>query len=133
MYILLALFFISLAGIIFMVSRKVMSLDGKSHVTEEAVLFKIPHPVELREITLMGVKKYGYLILVISVKAYIKSTGFLKQKWVDLKEKLAEIHQKHILKKETPNARNVSKFLRVVSEYKNKVRKIKEKIEEEEK
>ncbi|MDR3519896.1 MAG: hypothetical protein P4L63_03375 [Candidatus Pacebacteria bacterium] len=130
MYFLLILFFGSLLGITFMIGRKlVMFPDGqglhKNATTKDSYL------EEWKYIIIKNGKKYGYLGLVASVRAYVHFVSFLKRKYTTVKMKLSQVLDKKF-KKGSVQKREVSGFLKMISEYKYKIRKIRHQIKEEE-
>ena len=133
MYPLLILFSASLLGIIAMIGRKFVLLkNGQASLKEEEILSESPFLKEWRHFTVKNVKKYGQASLVIILRFYIRSTNSLKNKYEKIK-----IRVKNIAKKRNdghlPEKIEVSKFLKIISEYKRKIREIKHQIKEEEK
>ncbi|MDO8659497.1 MAG: hypothetical protein Q7K54_02750 [Candidatus Parcubacteria bacterium] len=130
MYLLLTSFFLSLIGITFMVGRKLVLLkNGNITATEEnAELLNIK---ELRQNAFQNIKKYEHIVLVAIVRFYIKTVGLIKIIYKIIKSKIKSIHRKK--QKNGGEKVEVSKFLKVVSEYKQKIREIKHQIKEEEK
>lgn len=132
MYFLLILFFGSLLGISFMIGRKLLMLQNGQVFNRDETFLKAPYLKELKQETVKNIKKHGYTGLVATIRFYIKSTNFLKNKYEEVKIKIKNIRQKNknnILEEK----REVSKFLKMISEYKHKIRALKHKIKEEEK
>lgn len=132
-YFLLILFFGSLAGITFMIGRKFMLIqDGQIlNLNKEDVFLKTQYIENLKHATIKNTKKHGYVLLVALIRIYFRSANFLKNKYHELKNKIKEVRQKrrnHLQEEK----RGASSFLKMVSEYKNKIRKIKEQVKEEE-
>ncbi|MEX2028947.1 MAG: hypothetical protein WD963_00490 [Candidatus Paceibacterota bacterium] len=128
MYTLFILFFISLFGIVFMIARKLTLLKKEKvliSLNNEEVLLEIPHLEKMKHHTFETIKKYGHLGLVTVLRWYIKFSNLLKNKYEEIKIKRQQAGDGE--KKET------SKFLKMISGYKHKIRKIKQKIHEEEK
>ena len=129
MYILLTLFFISLISIIFMIGRRLVLLRAGHTMIAEGIVFEIPHLKKIKHITVTNFKKYGHKSVVETLRFYIRGTNLLKNKYQEIKIKINTFGQathKNGEKKE------ISKFLKVIGDYKHKIRKIKEKIHEEE-
>lgn len=129
MYILLILFFTSLFFITFMIGRKLVMLEHQQILNHEEVLFELPFLKQIRHLTVKSVKKHGYTLLVATVRFYIRTINFLKYKYEEIKIKV-----KNRSKKNHPNSekREISKFLKIMGEYKQKIREIKHKIKKEE-
>ncbi len=132
MYILLILFFVSLSGITFMIGRKFFLIQNGVILNQTEDTF-IPHHFfdEWKHSTVKNFKKYGYAGLVGSIRIYFRINNVLKNKYEELKFKIKNTYnKKNVVENETK--REVSKFLKMVSEYKSKVKKIKEMVKEEE-
>jgi hypothetical protein len=133
MPIILTLFFLSLSGIIYMIGSKLILLQNGEVVIQEHIPIKVPDLQEFKYIVTKNSKKYGFILLVIILRASIKSSYFLKKKYKEIKY-IAIIKIKKILtgKKHGIQEHEVSSFLKKVSDYKSKVNKIKNQIKEEE-
>lgn len=130
---LLILFFVSLLGISFMVGRKVKLLRRGALEVSGEFPWRVPETHEVRRITVRSLKRYGYVILVISIRSYIKSSDFIKEKYGKLKYRIISNIDKRMNKGVvSEEAKEPSKFLKMVSEYKNKVKEIKDRIREQE-
>jgi len=129
MYFFLILFFASLLGIIFMLGWKLHALDGLP-VTEPVAPFPMPRFDDLGDRTLKILRRLGYLCLVASIRFYVKISLWLKNKYTQMQVKLAERHQKSGDDTASPKISN--KFLRVITESKRKISRIKAEIKEEE-
>ncbi len=134
MYLPLILFFLSLAGIIVMVGRKLV-LVRNGHVVK--ILHShplVPDLERMRIFTVKAVKKSGYVMIFVVIKSYLLSLKFIKDKWKEILSKITEVLAKK--NNETGNTSNgnkeASRYLRVISEYREKIRKMKHKIKEEE-
>jgi len=128
MYIILIIFFISLVGISAMIGKKLILLKNRQIEYTEKILFEIPNLDQIKHFTAKNSKRYGYMMLVEVIRFYIKSVKFLKHIYKEIKIKVKKINNKHFPHKE----KEVSKFLKMVSDYKNKIKIIKDKITEEE-
>ena len=130
MYFLLILFFGSLFGIAFLIGRKLLVLqDGQFFQDEEIYLSGAKHLEEWKNSILQGIKTYSYQGLVGIIRLYVRSANFLQKKYQDLKTKLQERHERRLRK---DGKMEVSGFLKMISEYKGKIRRIKRQITEEE-
>ncbi len=133
LYFLLILFFGSLIGITYMVGRKFKLIqDGQIlNINEEEIFSKTPYFEEIKYATIKNTKRHGYILLVITIRIYFRSINFLKKKYREAKTKIREIYQKR--QKRTPEEKKeINSFLKMVSEYKNKIRRIKQQVKEEE-
>ncbi len=131
MIFILILFFGSLFSIGYMIGRKLVMLqNGQIHIASfDETSSKTPYLEGLKHVTVKKLKVAGHKSLVETIRFYMKSSHLLKNKYQDVKMKV-----KSISKKDTQEAekKEISKFLKVMSEYKRKIRKIKEKVKKEE-
>lgn len=131
MYFLLILFFGSLLGISFMIGRKLLLLQNGKMLRLEETPFGPTLFEEWKRSAARNVKKHGYVVLVFIIRLHIRSSRTLKAKYLETKEKLKEILSRK-LKKQQEEQREVSGFLKMISEYKEKIREIGHQIREEE-
>jgi len=130
MYFLLILFFGSLLGIIFMIGRKLSVLKNgqafyqNENISEDRILEAWKHE------TMEGIKKYSYAGLVAIIRTYVHSSNFIKLKYQELKIKIKEKFGKN--KEDAETKKEASKFLKMITDYKHKIRKIRRQIKEEE-
>lgn len=93
-------------------------------------MVEVPDLAEVKTILHKKSRRYGYIALVVTIRAYVLTSHALKQKsetlWQLIKRKLAKRN------KEKTHVEAENKFLTRISEYKNRIRRIKEKIKEEE-
>ena len=131
---LLILFFISLVGIIFMIGKKMIFLKNNQVIIEEGYTFGAPHVDEIKYVTVKKLKEYGYILVVTTIRFSMKSSKFIKNTsevvYRKIKDKL--LKSKNGIEEEVSDKKEVSKFLKMVSEYKHKLNRIKHKIKEEE-
>lgn len=125
MYFLLILFFASLFGIILMIGKKLMMVQNGEIVIDKGVVFEIPFIKEVKDLTSRSTHTIINTILVVTIRLYVKITNFFKNKYREMIVRKTE-GQIDGEKKE------ISKFLKIISEYKHKIRRIKHKIKEEE-
>jgi len=125
----LILFFSSLCSIIVMIGRKLLALD-KGQVFEEVnTSFEVPFIKEVKDVTIHSIKKHGYAGLVTTLRWYFRGTNFVNNKYDNIKTK---IENRKRARNENGEKKEISKFLKVIIEYKHKIRKIKHRIRNEE-
>jgi len=139
MSIFLILFFTALIGISLILGRRLFLLkkagmNNEREFGDDDFAFVIPDLEKISGIVGKELKKVGYITFVSGLRIYMLSFNFLKNKYKNLKVKIRDIKSKNnigtqIIKRKKQEA---SKFLKVVSEYKTKIKKIKRKIKEEE-
>ncbi len=123
------LFFASLLSIVFMVGRKIVLIKSGRAVVQEEIPFEIPYFKEARHFAFEYLKKIEHLSLVLLLRLYFRFANFIKYAYGAVKNKLKNLGKKSHIIIEQPEA---SKFLKMVSDYKHRVREIKHKIKEEE-
>ena len=131
MTILLSFFFISLISFSIMFERRLALLKSQDmyEIEKKHSTLEVPYMLEIKDITIKGVKKVGYVSIVTTIRLYFRSINFLKYRY----EKLKAITKNVNREAKNGTEKEVSKFLKVVSDYKYKIRKIKHQIKEEEK
>ncbi|HBA45843.1 hypothetical protein A2W67_02200 [Candidatus Nomurabacteria bacterium RIFCSPLOWO2_02_40_28] len=83
----------------------------------------------IKEIITVNTKKYGHLTVVTILRFYIRGTNLLKNSYEKIKIKIDNIGKdKHA----DGEKKEISKFLKIIGDYKHKIREIKHKIKEEE-
>jgi len=130
MYFLLILFFGSLFGIVFMIGKKLPILQNIETLYKDET-FDGSYLEEWKYFFVQSVKKYSYLGLVATVRFYVHSALFLKRKYQEAKDKIEAIRAKKLNIGEIEK-KEASKFLKMISDYKHKIRRIKHHIKEEE-
>lgn len=130
MYFLLILFFGSLFGITFMIGKKVVILQDGQILHRDEIL-KDSSLEEWKHIAVQNLKKYSYTGLVKIIRFYVHFSDFLKIKYQTIKIKVKNMYVKKLQKKEIEKP-EINKFLKMISEYKYKIRRIKHQIKEEE-
>lgn len=130
MYILFTLFFISLIGMIVMFSRKLSTIEDVHLLNADYTHPFVPDIEKLKVIAIEKTKKYGHATIVIALRTHIKSKNFLKGQYDVVVTKIREIRGVPYNVDEAKA--EVSGFLKMISEYKHKIRDIKHKIHEEE-
>lgn len=133
---LITIFILSLSTIVFMIAKKLLLIRKGEAVTLEGgeFTFEIPYIEEVKVLTTKGLKRFGYLTLVGTIRIYFRSASVMRKGWRDFKVKSVTLVMKY--KKFMPidhkEKQEISKFLRTMSEYKERLREIKHRIKEEE-
>ena len=93
MYFFLILFFISLFGIILMIGRKLLLLpNNTSNKKIESILTSEFFSLEnIKDVTIKNLKKYGFVILVITLRISIKSSHLIKKGYKGTKNKMIKM------------------------------------------
>ena len=131
MQIIFFLFWGSLLGIIIMIGRKMRrALEGAAANLEEDHPL-VPELQKIKDLAHRTARRLGYLSLVLLIRLHFKSSKLLREQYSEFKTKV----KNRLMKEpgnEPGNSAPSSKFLKIVSEYKHKVRRIKHRIREEE-
>lgn len=128
-YILLILFFASLISIIVMIGRKLVFLKDTQISSSEEFSFSVPHLQKIKNLTIKNIKKYEHVALVETLRLYVKLTNFLKNNYQIIKTKIQNLKRKNLIDGEK---KEISKFLKIIGDYKNRIREIKHRIKKEE-
>jgi hypothetical protein len=136
MYISLLLFFIALLSIVLLITRKafVLNNSGDLYKSKDIELeFDLPDLDEVKDYASKKFKKYGFIILVGSIRVYVLSANITKKGAKYLYNKI-ENKVKKVLghKTKTREQKEASGFIKTISEYKKKINKITHKIKQEE-
>ena len=131
MYFLLILFFGSLLSITFMIGRKLIILRGGQVAHESEAILNTLYLEEWKQAAVKSIRKYSYFGLVSVIRFYFRFSNLLKNKYQELKIKAKSMRGKKSNGEKT-EPREASKFLKMISEYKYKIRRIKRQIKEEE-
>ncbi|MFA6177337.1 MAG: hypothetical protein WC694_00355 [Candidatus Paceibacterota bacterium] len=118
-----------------MIGRKLLLLQNGQITYKDNIetFLKEQYFEELKHSAIKTIKKHRYTGLVTIVRLYVKSSNFIENKYEQIKIKIKDIYHNKINNGNTiKEKREVPKFLKVISEYKNKIREIKHKIKEEE-
>lgn len=127
MYFLLILFFSSLFGITFMIGRKLIMLPNIEIFNREEIVLEAQYIEEWKYLAIKSIKKHSYNGLISTIRAYIHSVDFIKRKYQNIKNSFIEK-----INNNSSNKKDISKFLKIVSDYKYKLREIKDRVREEE-
>ena len=94
----------------------------------------VPDLQKIKHVTFKGTKKISYAVIFVTLRFFIKSSNFIKTKSIILIKEL-----KNKFKKSDSNSSNdtvekkeVSKYLKTISEYRQKIKQMKHRIKEEE-
>lgn len=132
MYILFILFLFSLTGIIVMIGRKLAPVRNGEILEQEFSHPLTPDFEKIKDMTSKSTKRYGYLALVSVLRLHIRLTNVLKNIYEQLKIKIQNIVEKNNVNDKMLENKEENKFLKMISDYKHKIRNIKHKIKEEE-
>lgn len=136
MYISLLLFFIALLSIVILITRKALVLNnsGDLYKSKDIELeFDLPDLDEVKDYTSKKFKKYGFIILVGSIRIYVLSANATKKGAKYLYNKVEQKVKKVLGHKIKPTEqKEASGFIKTISEYKKKINKITHKIKQEE-
>jgi hypothetical protein len=119
-----------------MLGRKMFLLKKAGFPKEPAEKFivRAVNWDEVKNTISRNLKKYGQIIIFVSLRIYILSVHNLKQHYFRLAEKIKKIIRQNFQRadKDPLEKQEVSKFLKVVSEYRQKIKKMKRRIKAEE-
>src|SRR3989344_535250 len=127
---LLSIFLVSLIALCIIFGRKLELLAGRGGMESDNITIEIPYVAEIKQITIRKVKRFGYVALVTSIRIYFRSSNLLKSRYAEIRDKMENAYKNDFMGIEK---KEINKFLKVVSDYKQKIRKIKHRIKEEEK
>ncbi len=135
MYFFLILFFLSLTAIIFMIGRKFFILNNieGQHINTEGdnFLSEMVDSDKLKKNIIVYGKKTLHTIVWVALRIYIISLNFINKKRKDIILKLKNRFNKNY-KESSQEKKEISGYMKVISEYRQKIRRIKHKIEVEE-
>ncbi|MBI3888444.1 hypothetical protein HY311_01475 [Candidatus Nomurabacteria bacterium] len=112
-----------------MIERKLLMLqNGKLPYDGKDSFLETPYE-EWKELAIRNVKKHGYTGLVAMIRYYVISANYLKNKYEQAKTKVKSLSKKNLSVEEKIE---VNGFLKMITEYKQKIRDIKDRVKEEE-
>ena len=127
-------FSLSLIGIIAMIWHELVLIRNGKVVAAQHIHPFVPDLQKIKHLTFKNTKKFGYLALFLTLRFFIKSSNFIKTKSVILvktiKNKITK--NRDYLADEIAEKKEVSKYLKIISEYRHKIRQMKHRIKEEE-
>jgi hypothetical protein len=112
-----------------MIGRKLIRLKDDEILKRNEVLFNLPYLKKVKHLTLANIKKHGYAGLVGTIRFYVRGVDLLKNKYEEIRIKIKNKSMENHLNGEK---KEISKFLKIIGDYKNKIREIKHKIKKEE-
>ncbi len=112
-----------------MIGRKLFLLQNGQISSNTEVPFEVSHLEKVKLFTIKNIKKCERILLVEILRLYIRFSNFLKNKYQEIKIKIRNRSKKNNINGEK---REISKFLKIIGDYKNKIREIKHKIKKEE-
>ena len=117
-----------------MIGRKITMIRNGQIISSPYFHPLVPDIQKIKYSINENAKKIGYLSLVLIIRLYVRSSKFLKQRYEEAKIKVKNKFTKKAegLNGEPTEEYQVSGFLKMISEYKHKIRNIKHKIHEEE-
>ena len=135
MYFFFILFFVSLGAIIFMIGRKLLLInDSEKHIHHfysENFLSDLFDFDKLKNSIIKNGKKFIHILIWITLRTYILSLNFINKKRTEIALKIRNKFNKNNTEN-TEEAKEPSKYIKMISEYRHKIRKIKHKIKQEE-
>ncbi|KKS99436.1 MAG: hypothetical protein UW01_C0011G0011 [Candidatus Nomurabacteria bacterium GW2011_GWA2_43_66] len=114
-----------------MVGKKLVMFQNGQLSREKKVLSEIQYLEEWKHLTVKNIKRHGYVALVTIIRFYVQSSNLLKNKYQEAKIKIKNMRDKK-LNGNPAQKQEISNFLKIISEYKHKIRQIKHRIKEEE-
>ncbi len=115
-----------------MIGRKLAPVrNGQVAQSEHSHPF-VPELQKIKHFSYESVRKYEHIILVAVVRLYVRFSNFLKYTYGELKTKIKDIRKKRNGNATEGTKQEPNKVLKMISEYKQRVRHIKHKIVEEE-
>ena len=112
-----------------MIGRKLTILEHEQILNQEEILFELPYFKKIKHFTVENIKKNGNILLVATVRFYVRGANLFKNKYEEIKIKIKNKSMKNNINGEK---KEISKFLKIIGDYKNKIREIKHKIKKEE-
>ena len=122
----------SLAGIILMIGHKLRLVRAGQTAEPEHPHAFVPDFQKMRKKIFQNAKEYEHLTLVVIIRLYVRSVNITKSGYQNLKTKIQNIRAKRKESGDPEEKQEVSKFLKMISEYKDKIRHLKHQIKEEE-
>lgn len=124
----IVLFLASLFGIVFMITRKLRLLSTGQAMPEGEHL-QMPRFEDLGKIALVLLRRFGYFLLVESIRVYVRLGAAWRRDWEKLKVRIKAKLETHSA---TAGLKHKNKFLQMLADYKRRVKHIKEQVREEE-
>lgn len=130
----LTLFFVSIAGIVVLITKKLLQIEKLRIVSEDDVFFiDVPELEDAHYVLMRKIRRGGYVALVITIRAYLLGKHHTKKFIRKGYNKIDTFLQKYRKNKGVVETKKeASKFLKVIADYKKKVNEISDQIREEE-
>lgn len=134
MSVFLILFLASALGILLLVGRKMVLLrNGDFSIpTDFEFALEVPDFEQLRSTLQKKSRRFGYIALVIIIRLYVLGVHFLKRKLTVLWRIIVRKFKRRNKPENTEMTAEENKFLQKITAYKKRIRRIKERIKEEE-
>jgi len=108
-----------------------MLRKGEIQMKERKEFIEAQYLEELKGATVDNLKKVSYHGLVIFIRLYVRASSAIKGWWDNLKNQIKNLYKKN--SKGLPEEKQeINKFLKMIGDYKRKVREIKHRIRREE-
>ena len=115
-----------------MVGRKLAATNEIQVFYREEILSKEKHLEEWKAWFVHGIKVVSISILFVSIRLYVRTLNTFKKLYANAKIFVKKTYRKRT-ELEKLEKQEASKFLKMISDYKRKIRKIKQQVAEEEK
>jgi len=119
-----------------MIGRKLLLLNhmGENHIhnVAETFILEILDFDKIKHSIIKNGKKLGHATIWIILRTYLISSNFINRKTKELIGKIKNKFNKHNHIDGLEEKKEVSKYIKIISEYRQKIRHIKHKIKEEE-
>ncbi len=129
---LLTLFIASLLGIALMIGRKLALVKNGAAAAPRPALPEIPDFQEMKFIIAKRARTWSFVLLVVTIRLYVRSAKFLRRESDNIAGKIRSKFRKSAVTAEAEETQEVSKFLKMISDYKQRVKRIKKRIKDEE-
>ena len=81
-----------------MVMRRVVLQKDINTQEDTELILDVPDLEEIKVITIRKFKIYGYIVLVSSLRIYVKSSHLFKNKYSEVKDTVKNLHNKYVRK-----------------------------------
>ena len=129
------LFLISLISISFILIKRASFLRSQEILIDHTQPI-LPDLKEVRYVVLKNAKRYTIILIAIILRGSIRTSIFVKQKSKEFaskfKKQVTTLKNKAYHPKHTEKIQKENNFLKAMSEYKTKIKKLKQQIIEEE-
>lgn len=115
-----------------MIGRKLVLIRNGYVFEERHTVLNEHYFEELKISAVRNIKKLGFIILVAAIRLYVKFSSFMQSVYQQALVKIKDMLAKKSANGEIVEIGETNKFLKMVGQYKRRIRKIKEKVKEEE-